>query len=392
LDVDFPQRLPAGILEHSALYGEADRFIRGTRLGGAPAGEENTEQQRKAVMHGWPRTTGRALCHPDMRAGKHNGLSFVYTAIAILGDLVQEHPRKQCLNLQDLAGCGKGGKYMVLPLRRAQGQDDTVDLCHAVTGQHSRYTLSATLVLPAPQPEEHTDQDGENRNADVEIFHEVEKLVPVLAELVSNGGDDAHPQHRAQEVEQGEALPGHAQHTRQRPGEYSQPENEAREEDGDGAVLLEETFAASDGGGIDAKDAAVAIEKGAAAAVADKKAEIVPESGGAHSYEDDVGDLELVLRIGEKAGQQQDGFTRHGDAGVLQQQCDADRPVTVVDNVIAQGFEDGPLLAGDLGRSTDVKSGVSNQGGVEKSSGSVVPPAHNGVFRLCSAGAPLRSR
>jgi hypothetical protein len=48
-----------------------------------------------------------------------------------------------------------------------------------------------------------------------------------------------------------------------------------------------------------------------------------------------------VLGIGEKAGQQQDGFTRHRDAGVLQQQCDPDRPVTVVNDVTAQGFEDG---------------------------------------------------
>jgi hypothetical protein len=51
--------------------------------------------------------------------------------------------------------------------------------------------------------------------------------------------------------------------------------------------------------------------------------------------------VELVLRVSEKAGQQQDGFARYRDAGVFQQQCDPDRPVTVVDDVTAQGFEDG---------------------------------------------------
>jgi hypothetical protein len=83
--------------------------------------------------------------------------------------------------------------------------------------------------------------------------------------------------------------------------------------------LLEETLAARNGGRIDAKDVPVAIEKRAAAAVADEETEIVAESSGTYSYEDDVRDLELVLGVGEKAGQQQDGFARYGDPGVLQQ-------------------------------------------------------------------------
>jgi hypothetical protein len=229
---------------------------------------------------------------------------------------------------------------MVLPLRRAQGQDDTMDLCHAVTGQHTRNTLSATLVLPAPQPEEHTDHDRENRNADVEIFHEVEKLVPVLAELVSNGGDDAHPQHRAQEVEQGEALPGHAQHTRQRPRNHAQAEDEAGEEDRDGPVLVEKTLAAGNSFRRNAEKVAIAIEEWAAATVADRKPEVVPQSRRAHSHQDDVGELEFLPGISEEAGQQENGLAGNGDARVFQEQSNSHGPVTVLGDVALEGFED----------------------------------------------------
>ena len=64
--------------------------------------------------------------------------------------------------------------------------------------------------------------------------------------------------------------------------------------------------------------AAIAIEKSLAATVADEISQVVAQRGRAHAHDDDVGQAQLIARVGQKTGQQENGFSGNGDSGVFQ--------------------------------------------------------------------------
>ena len=166
----------------------------------------------------------------------------------------------------------------------------------------------------------------------------------MLAELVAYEGNDGDPQQRAQEIEDREALPGHAQNACERAGDHAQAEDEAREKNRDGAVAVEQSLAARNGFRLDAKCAAVTIKEAATSAIADQVPQVVSQGGRAHADHDDVGELQFLAGIRKQAGQQQDGFAGHGHAGIFEKQRHADGPVAILRDQVAQEIEDGLLL------------------------------------------------
>ena len=106
------------------------------------------------------------------------------------------------------------------------------------------------------------------------------------------------------------------------------------------SVLCERALAAGNHLRLYAKNVAVTIEQRAAAAVADGIAQVVAQRGRTHANEDDVRKLQLVAREGQEAGQQQDGFTGNGDAGVFQQESSTYGPVAILGDEVAQKVED----------------------------------------------------
>ncbi len=105
------------------------------------------------------------------------------------------------------------------------------------------------------------------------------------------------------------------------------------------AVLVEQSFAALDRGGTNAKDVTIAIKQRAAAAISEGKSQIVTQGGGANSHQDDVGELQFVLRIGQEAGQEENRLARQGNPRILEQKRNAYRPIAIVSDVTAKGIE-----------------------------------------------------
>src|SRR5205814_7526805 len=55
--------------------------------------------------------------------------------------------------------------------------------------------------------------------------------------------------------------------------------------------------------------------------------------------QDDPRQVQLALGVSEKAGEEQNGLTRHRNAGIFQKQGHAHRPIAVVIEKIAEEFE-----------------------------------------------------
>ena len=205
---------------------------------------------------------------------------------------------------------------------------------------------SSRVVSPVPQPDQEDGDTGDNGDAEIQILDVVDQLVPVLAELVANAGNHAHPQQGTEEVEQGKTLPLHTEHASKRTGNHTQAKDKACKENRDRAIFIEETLSASNRVGRNPKQIPVAIEQRTPAAITDREAEIISERRGAHAYEDDVSELELVPRKSEEAGKQEDGFARDRDAGILEQQRNCDRPVAIVSDIVLESLKNSrPLVA-----------------------------------------------
>ncbi len=123
----------------------------------------------------------------------------------------------------------------------------------------------------------------------------------MLSEKVSGAGDDRHPQRGSQEIEQNECSPRHAQHTCERPRKNAEPENKARKKYRSRSVAGENLFTALYCHRRNPEGASIAIQQRPSAIVAHRISEIVAERGGASANENDPPQIELVLRIGQKA-------------------------------------------------------------------------------------------
>src|SRR4029077_1576729 len=135
-----------------------------------------------------------------------------------------------------------------------------------------RLTLCDGRFTPSPQDEQRNNR--RDHEGDVEALDIFRQHIPVLAELVAYEGNDGDPQQRAQEVEDCEALPGHAQNACERAGDHAQAEDEAREKNRNGAVAVEQSLAARNGFRFDAKCAAVTIKEAATSAIADQVTQV----------------------------------------------------------------------------------------------------------------------
>ena len=139
--------------------------------------------------------------------------------------------------------------------------------------------------------------------------------------------------------------------------------------DRESAVLREKILAASDGLGLDAKDVLIAVEQWAAAAIADREAQVVSERSCAHADHDDVRKLQFLTRVGKEAGEQKDRFSRHGDTGIFEKQAPADRPVAILGDQVAQEVEDVLPHGGNCfryliaARDKAAEDGAANLGG-----------------------------
>ena len=73
--------------------------------------------------------------------------------------------------------------------------------------------------------------------------------------------------------------------------------------------------------------------------VADEVSQVVAQGGGQGADQDDPRQVQLALGVSEKAGEEQNGLTRHRNAGIFQKQGHAHRPIAVVIEKIAEEFE-----------------------------------------------------
>ncbi len=123
----------------------------------------------------------------------------------------------------------------------------------------------------------------------------------MLAEKVSGAGDDRHPECSTEKIEQNERSPGHAQHACERPRKNAEAENKARKKYRSRSVAGENLLTALYCHGRNPEGASIAIQQRPSAIVARRISEIVAERGGASANENDPPQIELVLRIGQKA-------------------------------------------------------------------------------------------
>src|SRR5438552_18641991 len=83
-----------------------------------------------------------------------------------------------------------------------------------------------TMVLSPEDRDQDQDKDYDGK---VEASHRTFQLIPMLAEQVSGGGDGGYPYGSAEDIEQGEGSPGHAEDTCEGSGKDPQAENETGE-------------------------------------------------------------------------------------------------------------------------------------------------------------------
>src|ERR1700683_457472 len=89
----------------------------------------------------------------------------------------------------------------------------------------------------------------------------MDEPVPMSAKQISRAANRSHPNRRAQEVEQNELPPRHAQRARQQRREHAHAENESRQKNRSRPVAIEKPLASRDILRANAKNILVAFDQ-----------------------------------------------------------------------------------------------------------------------------------
>src|SRR5467141_779486 len=132
---------------------------------------------------------------------------------------------------------------------------------------------------PAPPEHESDHQSDEQCGGEAGLPDVALELRQVAAECVAEGAEDHRPTHSAQGVVEHEGAVRHAGRPREHGGPGAQQRDEAAEEDGLGAVPLEEGVRALEMRLVESDEAPIASHQRDAAAAPDPVAAVVAEDG-----------------------------------------------------------------------------------------------------------------
>src|SRR4029077_16052389 len=99
-----------------------------------------------------------------------------------------------------------------------------------------------------------------------------------------------------------------------RTGNDTHPEYKTRNEYRQRPVAREKSLSALESRFLNAKNGLTAPQQWTAAVISQRKSQVVAECRAYRSHDDDSGQPQVMLRVGKKAGQQQNRLARNRDA------------------------------------------------------------------------------